>query len=428
MKHTHRMAVAIGVATIAVGAALGGGAANAAPSPTASPTHTATWCRHHPGKCPTPKPTVKPTPKPTTPTVRKPFRVGWTNQNQGPSPFPGMTDGFQAAVQYINKNGGINGRLIEIVPCYTDQTPQMNQQCGNQFANDPSLNLVMLGENGSAGALFDALKPSALPILISLPSSAPDFTSTNAVSYAGGSSIVGPSIAAVAKKEGAKTVSMVGSDSAAARVGIDSAGTELLKQGIVLNKVVITLPYTDPLPLILQAKASSVDLIANALGTNCLPFLKAQKQLGIPSSKTVTSSNCASAPLIAQDPSLYQGAKVYLFSDDALMGKGVSPDLDLFIDNYPKYAAMSQTGGAPAFAASGWATVFSLRNALKGKPDSVLDNKASLLTALRAFKGPAVMGADVLNCGGYPEWGPALCTDQGVFAQVQGEKYVKYRV
>ena len=87
-----------------------------------------------------------------------------------------------------------------------------------------------------------------------------------------------------------------------------------------------------------------------------------------------------------------------------------------------------QANGAPAFANTGWAAVFALRNALKGKADSVIDNKASLLTAMRAFKGPVPLGADTLNCGGYPQWGPAVCTTEGVIAQVQGGKFVKYSV
>ena len=412
------MAVAIGAVAIAVGAALGGGAANAAPSPTPKPTAK-----------PTAKPSKKPTPRPTAkPTVRKPFRVGWTNQNQGASPFPGMTDGFQAAVQYINKNGGINGRKIEIVnPCYTDGTPQLAQQCGNQFANDSSLNMVMQGLSNVAGPLIDALKPSGLPILIVNETSPADFAATNAVSYTGGTATPGTSIAAVAKKEGAKSVTLMTSDSAGARLIQDDA-QRLLPSSIALTKVFVTLPYTDALPLILQSKAATVDLLYNGLSTNCLPFLKAQKQLGIPSSKTMTSSSCASAQLIAQDPSLFQGAKVQIASEDALQGKGASPDLDLFIDNYPKYAAMSQAGGAPAYANLAWAAVMSLRNALKGKPDSVLDNRASLFQALHAFKGPSVMGPDTLNCGGYPQWGPSACTEEGVIVQVQGTKYVRYRV
>ena len=95
-------------------------------------------------------------------------------------------------------------------------------------------------------------------------------------------------------------------------VGMPRAKTvsmDLLKQGIALNQVYVALPYTDALPLILQTKAAAVDLVANQLSSSRLPFLKAMKQLGIPSSKTFTSSSCGSAALIGQDPSLFQGAK-----------------------------------------------------------------------------------------------------------------------
>jgi len=287
----------------------------------------------------------------------------------------------------------------------------------------------MAGINSLAPApLYDALKSSGMPILISQPASSPDWNAPNAVSYNGGGTIVAASIAAVSKKMGAKSASMVSSDVAAAKATVDATGAALLKQGIDMKKVYVTLPYTDGLPLVLQANASSVDLLPVQLSTSCLPFLKAMKQLGISPSKVVTSSSCASDTLIAQDNSLFQGAKVYLFNDDALMGKGQSPELDLFIDNYPKYSGMSQAKGVPTYAATGWATVLSLVNALKGKPDSVLDNRASILTALRGFKGPAVMGPDVLNCGGYPQWGPTMCTEEGVIAQVQGNAYIKYRM
>ena len=275
MKHTYRLAAVIGAVAIAVGVALGGGAANAAPSPTPKPSAK-------PSAKPTAKPSKKPTPKPT---VRKPFRVGWTNQNAGASPAPGMTDGFQAAVQYINKNGGINGRVIEIVPCYTDQTPQTAQTCGNQFANDSSLNLVMLGLNNVAGPLFDALKPSGTPVLIAVPSTPVDFNAPNAVAYNGGGAVVAGSAVAIAKKEGAKTVAVIAADSASGHQLSDAIAKQM-PSNVTLTRVFVTLPYTDPLPILLQAKAASADLIVNSLGVVCLPLLKAMKQLGIPASRT----------------------------------------------------------------------------------------------------------------------------------------------
>jgi ABC-type branched-subunit amino acid transport system substrate-binding protein len=408
VKNTSRMAIAVAAVSIAFASVLGTGAANAAPSPTPKPSA---------------KPTVKPTPKPIP---KKPFRVGWSNMNEGSVPYPGMTDGFQAAVQYVNKTGGINGRILEIATtCYVGSSPESNQKCGNQFANDKTLNMGLFGIGLFAAPFWESLRASGLPMMDVIPTTPADFNAANTVEYQSGAAGASYAYADIAKKMGAKSLVLLFPDTASGRSTADGVD-RYLAPGITLTKTFVPATYTDALPYLIQSGASRADAIGIGLSSTCLPMVKAMKQIGIPSSKLITSAACASSTSINSDPSLWQGAKTSGYIEEAAMGKGVSKDLDIFLDNYPKYAGMSQANGIPATAANGWAAVLGLQAALKGKSDVVLNSRPALIAALKAFKGPLPMGPATEKCGGYPEFGPALCTIEGVYSQVQGTKLIPY--
>src|SRR6478752_6878438 len=72
----------------------------------------------------------------------EPIKIGYVNQE---SFFPEATIGIDAAVEFANKElSGIGGRPIELVTC-TINAAEDGTKCGNQFANDSTINLVMTG-------------------------------------------------------------------------------------------------------------------------------------------------------------------------------------------------------------------------------------------------------------------------------------------
>ncbi|MDI1289683.1 MAG: ABC transporter substrate-binding protein, partial [bacterium] len=123
---------------------------------------------------------------PAAAATKSAFVIGFMNSTQGAVQFPGISDGAQAAVQYVNARGGINGHPLVLAVCDTDTTPEKNQACAQQFANDPRLKMVNVGFTLTPGPFYSALTPSGLPVIQSFPTTQADFNAPNAVAYNGG--------------------------------------------------------------------------------------------------------------------------------------------------------------------------------------------------------------------------------------------------
>src|ERR1700728_3337538 len=71
------------------------------------------------------------------PATGSPVVFGLLNLLSGPVTFPEVSEGEQAAAQYVNTYlGGINGHPIKIDVCATDGTPATSARCANQLLND----------------------------------------------------------------------------------------------------------------------------------------------------------------------------------------------------------------------------------------------------------------------------------------------------
>ena len=66
----------------------------------------------------------------------EPVVVGLLNQQLGAVAFPDFSAGAQAALAYLNEDlGGIHGRPLKFVPCFTDGTPEKSIDCANRFVD-----------------------------------------------------------------------------------------------------------------------------------------------------------------------------------------------------------------------------------------------------------------------------------------------------
>jgi ABC-type branched-subunit amino acid transport system substrate-binding protein len=352
-----------------------------------------------------------------------PFKIGFANQDEGAVSFPGATDGFKAAVEYFNTQNGINGHPIEVVECPVDPSPEANQACGNEFANDASLQMVTVGLSQGAGPLYEALTPSGLPTYTVIPLTPADFNAPRGVAYQAG--VPGSTYyVEVAKQMDAKKVVGYFLDAASGR-----ATASVIKSQVPADwdyqEVFLPPNFSDPLPYLAQGNATEADAILDILSSACLPLVEAMATLGISPEVHVTSPSCATPDAVKSNESLWQGSKVLLYAEDAPMGEGVSDELDTFLENYPKYADLPQDNGVPSIASNGWAAVAALVEALKDQPDEVLMDHDKLYEALRAFKGPVPMGVETLDCGGHP-MGTALCTIEQIATEYDGTKLVPF--
>jgi len=346
------------------------------------------------------------------------FIIGFANSTQGAITFPGISDGAQAAVQYVNARGGINGHPLVLAVCDLDTTPEKNAACGNQFANDPRLKMVNTGFSLAAGALHNALAPSGLPILQSFPTTDAEYLAKNAVTYNGGAVSATIGIAEIANAAKAKTVTRFVPDNASAPAGINYFAARF--KGDV-KTVLVPATVTDPLPYILQGDVLNKDLVMLGLN-NCNPWLRPLAQIGLPSNKIVGSTICMTRANLTANPAAYDGWRAPYMLLEEVLGRGIRKDLDVMLNEYPKYAKVPTATGFLPFTSQGWGTILTLQNVLRGVPDSVLNDRKALYNVLRSYTGPSNLQGPAMKCGQVKSL-PALCSMWTFKVQFRGGKF-----
>jgi branched-chain amino acid transport system substrate-binding protein len=82
----------------------------------------------------------------------KAILLGFKNLEGATFSVPQIRIGFEEAIKYVNENGGVNGRKIELKFCKVDGSPETSIDCANQFVEakvDASVTLVDPGNDAS---------------------------------------------------------------------------------------------------------------------------------------------------------------------------------------------------------------------------------------------------------------------------------------
>lgn len=93
-----------------------------------------------------------------------PIDVGFDNQQLGAVAFPDFGAGAQAARQYINTHGGINGHPLDFVDCYTDGSTSASVTCANKFVG-AHVALVLEGIDLGSDAAVPVLAGAGIPLV-----------------------------------------------------------------------------------------------------------------------------------------------------------------------------------------------------------------------------------------------------------------------
>jgi ABC-type branched-subunit amino acid transport system substrate-binding protein len=350
------------------------------------------------------------------------FKIGWASMDEGQIPLPGFTDGALAAVKYINAHGGIAGRPVELVTCSVDSTPEKNQACGQQFANDDSLNMAMMGISTAGGPYYSALESSGLPILGISPVTPSDFAApSNTVFYSSGGAGTYFAFAKVAESLGAKSVAYLQLDNTGGQAGLASFREATKDLGLDIRSVAVSSTATDVLPQLTQVDAVNADLVVVGV-PNCLPFAKALRTLGV-DKPVISVGSCFSAATIGSDPDLFEGWYDPAYIRSPLEGPGQDDVMDTFLQEYPKHANLP-ADPLPANSQDGWAGILTLRMALESAAPADLDDKAKVQALLQDYPGPMVLGPETLDCANTNPDYPSVCTLESVIEKVEGGRLV----
>lgn len=350
----------------------------------------------------------------------RPFLIGYVSTTEGSLALPGAMAGQRAAVAYVNANGGINGHRVVVAECGIDGSPERNQTCANAFANNKDIQMVIVGRNVNSGPFFTALAPSGIPVVQIAGDDPGSFKNANTVDYVGGTPNLAIGLAEMANAAKPSTVAFFALDGSPALPNYFMARYKGDKSKV--NIVQVPAGATDMLPYAVKGGAQTADLVVVGYSGICNSMAKTLAQLGVPGTKVLGVSSCLTAANFAAAPGRFDGWRTAYFVDDALLGKGVTPSLDVFIDNYPKY---SNGVAAGAYTNNAWSAVVATRDALKGAPDKTLYNRKELFKKLYAFRGPVPLGQKSIKCGAYPTVGQTFCTLGSMKVQVNSNRVVK---
>jgi len=93
------------------------------------------------------------------------IEIGFANMDTGTTSFPGILTDAQAAVQYVNANGGVAGHKIQLVSCDMKNDAQSAQECGEEFANNPKIPFAIVGLTLNGGPFYQAMEAAHKPTL-----------------------------------------------------------------------------------------------------------------------------------------------------------------------------------------------------------------------------------------------------------------------
>lgn len=335
---------------------------------------------------------------------------------------PGWTKGAQTAVEYVNKYlGGVQGHPLKLSTCFTTSAEEEGTKCGQKFANDKRISVVLLGAVAVGNQSLYAALGGKKPIVSGVALLPVDATQKNGFALFGtNDSVLGPWGTFAKTKLKAKTAAVIYPQVPGIDVGAKVEKTSLTAAGISTKLVGFDPNATDLTGPLTAAGAQTADIVvpqSNAAG--CVNVAKTLQQLGVKGSKIVSNPLCLSGEVAAG-----------LGGDLAPWVYGIASTLAA--DKTDKAAAPFNKALAqlkqPALAADAWVIVAwgQVLTTVKMINQIGVANltPAKFTTTIRAFKGPQALGAPSLHCGKY-KTEPAACNDQTQFFQYMGKGVFK---
>ena len=335
---------------------------------------------------------------------------------------PNWTKGAELATKWVNTRlGGIQGHPLVLSECFTTSAEEDGTKCGQKFANDKRISMVLFGAVAVGNQSFYAALGGKKPIVSGVALLPIDGQQKNGFALFGtNDSVLGPWGTFAKTKLHAKTAAVIypqvpGIDEGAKveKTSLEAAGISTKLVGFDPNATDLTGPLT-------AAGAQTADIVvpqSNAAG--CVNVAKTLSQLGVPGSKIVSNPLCLSGQVAAGlggdlAPWVYGIAST-------LAGDKTDPAA---VPYNRAMAALGQTALAQdAWVIVSWGQILTTAKMLNQVGVKKI-TAPKLTAAFRGFKGPQALGAPSLQCGKYPTQ-PAACNDQAQFFQYEGKGVFK---
>jgi branched-chain amino acid transport system substrate-binding protein len=349
-------------------------------------------------------------------TSLEPVKIGYFNQQGGQVEVSNTNvTGVEIAAKYINEEaGGIGGRPLEVVTCYVANAEEEGQQCGQQFANDDSIVAVLSGPTFIGTESFYAALGGSKPVVHGVSVSAADTVQdTAAVLYGGAKYILAPYATFARDTLGVESAALVYPEGAGQDEAAAGQASAFEAAGIPIEVVSYPADTPDLTAPLIAAGAQDVDLVMPVINPNdCVKFEQAIQQLGIPDEKVLASPICINAEVGAALGDL----PLWLYAVAS------SLSIDPSDPSVPPYTDILTAQGQDQHIGDPWVLVgFGQAMTLARFMNAVGADITSdgIVSEMKAFEGPLILGSPVLQCGKYPE-APGVCNDYTQFYKYNG--------
>jgi len=349
-------------------------------------------------------------------TSLEPVKIGYFNQQGGQVEVSNTNvTGVEIAAKYINEEaGGIGGRPLEIVTCYVANAEEEGQQCGQQFANDDSIVAVLSGPTFIGTESFYAALGGSKPVVHGVSVSAADTVQdTAAVLYGGAKYILAPYATFARDTLGVESAALVYPEGAGQDEAAAGQASAFEAAGIPIEVVSYPADTPDLTAPLIAAGAQDVDLVMPVINPNeCVKFEQAIQQLGIPDEKVLASPICINAEVGAALGDL----PLWLYAVAS------SLSIDPSDPSVPPYTDILTAQGQDQHIGDPWVLVgfgqaMTLARFMNAVGDDITPD--GIVSEMKAFEGPLILGSPVLQCGKYPE-APGVCNDYTQFYKYNG--------
>lgn len=248
--------------------------------------------------------------------------------------LPEMEDAAKAAVEAINKDGGINGTRVEILTCNDQGDPNVAGQCARKAVSE-KVDAVTGSIELYSQSVIPILEAAEIAYIGAMPLTDEDFTSPVSFPLDGGNpaNFAGEGVALV--RSGCKNVGIVvDSDSSAGQVsgGLLADGVEFAG-GKVAKQIGVKLAQPDMAPAVSTLIGAGAECIGIALPpAEGAKFLAAIRQSSHPDMAVATNVATAPMQLIKAGKGMWEG--VYLTTSAYVAGSeeaaGVAADLKAY--------------------------------------------------------------------------------------------------
>ncbi len=312
----------------------------------------------------------------------EPIKLGMINQENTPAgSFPEIRQAAEAAVAYVNAEGGIEGRPLELESCITQGTPEGSAACAEKFAASKPV-LVMPGIDFGSAASLPILDRAALPYVGGVPLLPPELTAPNSYTFVGGSASAFPSQAVyLANELKVKKVNILYTDNPAGAQAAKAFGADILKANGVSDVELIpekadAADFTAALTKSAQGDPDAIMVLF--AGQGCSRVMQAKSALGI-DAKMFYPGSCADEAVIEAGGA---GAEDAYFNEEVVLYDNVEdPQVKIYVDALAEFSPDAKKSG---FSQTGFGAVMNIAELMKKSSGDITSE--SIVTSLGETK------------------------------------------